>query len=88
MSDTLFPLDLASVDHVLNTTRSVRLRLDLEREVPRELIEQALTIALQAPTGANTCANSTPWSSSGRNALGRRTNSTPISTISTTNTAR
>lgn len=54
MSDTLFPLDLASVDHVLNTTRSVRLRLDLEREVPRELIEQALTIALQAPTGANT----------------------------------
>jgi nitroreductase len=52
--DQQFPLDLASVDHVLNTTRSVRLRLDLEREVPRGLIEEALTIALQAPTGANT----------------------------------
>ncbi len=54
MSDELFPLDLASVDHVLTTTRSVRLRLDLDREVPRALIEQALEIALQAPTGANT----------------------------------
>lgn len=50
----LFPIDLASVDHVLNTTRSVRLRLDLEREVPRKMIEQCLEIALQAPTGANT----------------------------------
>lgn len=52
--DNLFPLDLASVDHVLNTTRSVRLRLDLERDIPRTLIEEALEIALQAPTGANT----------------------------------
>lgn len=48
------PIDLASVDHVLKTTRSVRLRLDLDREVPREIIEEALEIALQAPTGANT----------------------------------
>tara|TARA_R110002096_G_scaffold19729_14_gene65809 strand:- start:2012 stop:2710 length:699 start_codon:yes stop_codon:yes gene_type:complete len=55
MSDDEFQtIDLASVDHVLKTTRSVRLRLDLEREVPRELIEEALNIALQAPTGANT----------------------------------
>ena len=38
----LFPIDLASVDHILNTPRSVRLRLDLEREIPRETIEQAL----------------------------------------------
>lgn len=53
-SQDLFPIDLASVDHVLNTTRSVRLRLDLEREVPRKLIEECLEIALQAPTGANT----------------------------------
>ena len=52
--DALFPIDLASVDHVLNTTRSVRLRLDLEREVPRSVIEECLEIALQAPTGANT----------------------------------
>jgi nitroreductase len=46
--------DLASVDHVLKTTRSVRLRLDLERPVPHELIEEVIEIALQAPTGANT----------------------------------
>ena len=50
----IFPIDLPSVDHVLKTTRSVRLRLDLEREVPRSLIEEALDVALQAPTGANT----------------------------------
>ncbi len=50
----VFSIDLASVDHVLNTTRSVRLRIDLEREVPRHVIEECLEIALQAPTGANT----------------------------------
>ncbi len=50
----LFPIDLPSVDHVLKTTRSVRRRLDLAREVPREIIDEALDIALQAPTGANT----------------------------------
>ena len=50
----IFPIDLASVDHVLKTTRSVRLRLDYEREIPREVINEALEIALQAPTGANT----------------------------------
>ena len=47
-------LDLASIDHVLKTTRSVRRRLDLEKPVPRALIEEAIDIALQAPTGANT----------------------------------
>lgn len=52
--DTVMDLDLASVDHVLMTTRSVRQRLDLDRPVPLELIEEALQIALQAPTGANT----------------------------------
>lgn len=52
--DKLFPTDLASVDHILNTTRSVRLRLDLEREIPRKIIEECLEIAMQAPTGANT----------------------------------
>ncbi|MEQ8231884.1 MAG: nitroreductase family protein [Gammaproteobacteria bacterium] len=54
MGDDIRPLDLASVDHVLNTTRSVRRRLDLTREVPRAMLEEALAIALQAPTGANT----------------------------------
>ena len=46
-------IDLESVDRVLKTTRSVRLRLDLERPVPRSLIEEAIDVALQAPTGAN-----------------------------------
>lgn len=46
-------LDLVSVDRVLKTTRSVRLRLDLERPVPESLIEQVIDVALQAPTGAN-----------------------------------
>jgi nitroreductase len=52
--DSVMDLDLASVDHVLMTTRSVRRRLDFETPVPLELIEEALEIALQAPTGANT----------------------------------
>ena len=46
-------IDLASVDRVLRTTRSVRRRLDLDRPVPAELIEEAIDVALQAPTGAN-----------------------------------
>ena len=53
-SDSIRAFDLASVDHVLTTTRSVRLRLDFERAVPAALIKDALRIALQAPTGANT----------------------------------
>jgi nitroreductase len=36
------------------TTPSVRLRLDLERPVPRELIEQCLDVAVHAPNGSNT----------------------------------
>ena len=46
-------IDLASVDHVMKTTRTVRLCLDLERSVPESLIEEAIEVALQAPTGAN-----------------------------------
>ena len=45
--------DLASVDYILETTRSVRKRLDLTRPVPRETIERCLDIAVQAPTGSN-----------------------------------
>ena len=41
------------IDYVLTTTRTVRRRLDLDRRVPRRLIEQCLTLALQAPSGAN-----------------------------------
>jgi len=43
--------DLASVDLVLSTTRSVRRRLDFERPVAPELIEQCIDLATQAPTG-------------------------------------
>ncbi len=45
--------DLASVDHILKTTRSVRKRLDFSRDVPRDVLEECLEIALQAPTGGN-----------------------------------
>ena len=42
-------MDLATVDHLLTTTRSVRKRLDLARPVEPEIIEQCLEIAIQAP---------------------------------------
>lgn len=40
-------------EELLTTTRTVRKRLDLTRPVPGELVEKALTLALQAPTGSN-----------------------------------
>jgi nitroreductase len=46
-------MDLATVDHLLTTTRSVRRRLDLARPVEPELIERCLELATQAPTGSN-----------------------------------
>jgi len=46
-------MDLATADRLLTTTRSVRKRLDLERAVPPELIEECIEIAIQAPTGSN-----------------------------------
>ena len=45
--------DLAAVDYVLTTTRSVRKRLDLARPLERSVVEDCLQIALQAPTGGN-----------------------------------
>lgn len=45
--------DLATTDALLTTTRAVRKRLDLERPVPRQVIEECLEIALQSPTGSN-----------------------------------
>ncbi|MBM3663564.1 MAG: nitroreductase family protein [Actinobacteria bacterium] len=44
---------LLDPDQLLTTTRSVRKRLDLERPVERSVIEECLTLALQAPTGSN-----------------------------------
>jgi nitroreductase len=46
--------DLASVDHLLSTTRAVRRRLDLTRAVPRELILDCIRLSQQAPTASNT----------------------------------
>jgi len=42
-----------SADEVLKTTRSVRKRLDFDKPVGREIVEECLEIALQAPTGSN-----------------------------------
>ena len=47
------PLDLSTVDQLLSTTRAVRKRLDLDRPVPPEIIEDCLRLAIQAPTGSN-----------------------------------
>ncbi len=47
---TLLPLN---PDELLTTTRSVRKRLDLTRPVERELIDECLAIAQQAPTASN-----------------------------------
>ena len=47
-------LDVAMCDRLLTTTRSVRLRLDLERPVEPGVIEECLEIALQAPSQTNT----------------------------------
>ena len=46
------PLALGT-DELLQTTRNVRKRLDLERPVPRAVIEECLELALQAPNGSN-----------------------------------
>ena len=51
MSDT--PFDLSVTDELLATTRAVRKRLDLTRPVSRELINECLELAVQAPTGSN-----------------------------------
>ena len=40
-------------DDLLTSTRSVRKRLDLARPVERSVVEECLSLALQAPTGSN-----------------------------------
>lgn len=40
-------------DQLLTTTRAVRRRLDLERDVPIELVRECVEIAVQAPSGSN-----------------------------------
>lgn len=46
-------MDMATVDKLLTTTRSVRKRLDLTRPVAPEVIAECLEIAIQAPTASN-----------------------------------
>jgi len=46
-------MDLATVDELLTTTRSVRKRLDFTKPVEAAVLERCLEIALQAPTGSN-----------------------------------
>lgn len=41
-----------STDELLSTTRAVRRRLDLDRPVPRAVLEECLLLAQQAPSGS------------------------------------
>jgi len=45
--------DLAQTDELLGTTRAVRRRLDLERDVPDELLLRCIELAEQAPSGGD-----------------------------------
>ena len=46
-------MDLATVNKLLTTTRTVRKRLDFTRPVAPEILQDCLEIAIQAPTGRN-----------------------------------
>ncbi len=46
-------IDYIATDKLLTTTRSVRKRLDLTREVEPQVIADCIDIAMQAPTGTN-----------------------------------
>ena len=54
-AEGLTPEDLRSLtpDELLSTTRAVRKRLDFDRGVEPELIDECLELAAQAPTGSN-----------------------------------
>ena len=49
----LMPTLPLTPDDLLTTTRSVRKRLDLTRDVPIDLVRECLEVALQAPSGSN-----------------------------------
>ena len=46
-------MDMATVDHLLTTTRSVKKRMDFSRPVEPEVLERCIETALYAPTGSN-----------------------------------
>ena len=52
------PYDRDSVDHVLTTTRSVRRRLDFDRSIEPEVIEECISIAIQVAPGGG---EARPW---------------------------
>jgi nitroreductase len=47
------PFKLQEIDRLLTTTRSVRKRLDLERPVPPDVIEECLRLAFYTPNALN-----------------------------------
>jgi len=47
------PFDLEITDKLLSTTRAVRKRLDLTKDVPRQVILDCIRLSQQAPTGSN-----------------------------------
>ena len=47
------PKVIADIDEVLTTTRSVRRKLDFDRPVEPEVIEECLALAQQATMGSN-----------------------------------
>ena len=52
-SNSTIGFDLATVDKLLTTTRSVRRRLDLTRPVPTEVVLECLRLAIHATNGSN-----------------------------------
>src|SRR5216683_7635316 len=50
---TVTTFDVAQVDSLLTTTRSVRRRLDFERDVANDLVLEMIDVAEQAPSGSN-----------------------------------
>ncbi|MGQ4806683.1 hypothetical protein NKDENANG_00014 [Candidatus Entotheonellaceae bacterium PAL068K] len=47
------PFDLEQTDALLSTTRAVRRRLDLNRDVPDDVLLRCIDLAEQAPSGGN-----------------------------------
>jgi len=52
MSESLSVADLSTVDRVLATARSIRRRIDFDRELAPEVLLECIDLATQAPTGA------------------------------------
>ena len=51
MSEQHIPVDVAALDHVLSTARSVRRNLDFERDIPLQVLGECIEVATQAPMG-------------------------------------